>query len=86
MNVGVLPVQVSVPFLQDIFTAIEKEASTIIRVDLPRQIIKILSTGRQESFAINEYKKQNLLNGFDDIDYLQNIKQEIRDFANQRLF
>jgi 3-isopropylmalate/(R)-2-methylmalate dehydratase small subunit len=41
-----------------------------------------LATGQKESFAINGYKKNNMINGFDDIDYLQNIKEEIVGFAN----
>ncbi len=81
LNIGVLPVQVSPAFLADIFAAIEKDASTELVVDLPAQSITISSTGASESFDINTYKKGNMTNGFDDIDYLLNIKDNIRDFA-----
>ena len=81
LNIGVLPVQVSPAFLADIYAAIEEDASTELVVDLPAQTITISSTGASESFDINTYKKGNMTNGFDDIDYLLNIKDIIRDFA-----
>lgn len=86
LNVGVLPVQVSEPFLAEIFSEIDKDANTEILVDLEKQEVSLLSTGSKESFDINGYKKENMLNGFDDIDYLQNMKQEILQFADQRPF
>ncbi|WKK64634.1 3-isopropylmalate dehydratase small subunit [Lutimonas zeaxanthinifaciens] len=86
LNVGVLPVQVSEEFLAEIFDEIEKDPKTEILVDLQKQEVSLLSTGSKESFAINGYKKENMLNGFDDIDYLQNIKEEIIEFANKRPF
>jgi len=82
LNVGVLPVQVSDGFSDKIFNAIYKDANTEIEINLPNQSIAILSTGEQEFFEINSYKKENMLNGFDDIDYLQNIKGDIEAFAN----
>lgn len=86
LNVGVLPVQVSESFLAEIFAEIEKDANTEILVDLEKQEVSLLSTGTKESFQINGYKKENMLNGFDDIDYLQNMKDEIVQFADQRPF
>ena len=82
LNVGVLPVQVSGEFSEKIFNAIYDDPNTEIEVNLPNQTITIKSTGAQESFEINSYKKENMLNGFDDIDYLQNIKGDIETFAN----
>ena len=84
INVGILPVQVSPEFLHEIFTAIENDPKTELVVDLPTQTITISATGSSESFAINGYKKHNLLNGFDDIDYLQAMKSEIAEFASKR--
>lgn len=84
INVGILPVQVSPEFLHQIFEAIEKDPSTELEVNLPAQTISILATGATESFAINGYKKHNLLNGFDDIDYLQAMKDEIKAFSVNR--
>ena len=82
LNVGVLPVQVSPEFSEQIFEAIYNDPKTEIEVNLQNQTITIKATGAQESFEINSYKKENMLNGFDDIDYLQNIKGEIETFAN----
>jgi 3-isopropylmalate/(R)-2-methylmalate dehydratase small subunit len=84
INVGILPVQVTPEFLHQIFEAIEKDPKTELVVDLPTQTITIAVTGAFESFAINGYKKHNLLNGFDDIDYLQAMKSEIAAFATNR--
>ena len=81
LNIGVLPVQVSPDFLTEIFTEIENDPSIELVVDLPAQQITLTSTGRSESFDINTYKKGNMTNGFDDIDYLLNIKDNIRKFA-----
>ncbi len=86
INIGVLPVQVRPEFLNKIFTAIEADPTAELEVDLHAQTITILATGEQESFAINGYKKNNLLNGFDDIDYLQAMKEEINSFANASLY
>ncbi|NNK81985.1 MAG: 3-isopropylmalate dehydratase small subunit [Flavobacteriaceae bacterium] len=86
LNIGVLPVQVSAEFAQKIFAAIEADPTTEIEVNLPNQTVTLLATGESESFDINGYKKNNMLNGFDDIDYLQSIKQEITEFAKTRPF
>src|SRR5690606_13450634 len=85
INVGILPVQVSPEFLEKIFLAIEKDPNAEFEVNLPDQSITILQTGEKESFDINGYKKHNLLNGFDDIDYLQAMKDEIKVFGAERV-
>jgi 3-isopropylmalate/(R)-2-methylmalate dehydratase small subunit len=84
INVGILPVQVSPEFLHQIFEAIEKNPNAELEVNLQEQKISIVATGASESFAINGYKKHNLLNGFDDIDYLQAMKDEIKAFSVNR--
>ncbi|HXA02947.1 MAG TPA: 3-isopropylmalate dehydratase small subunit [Cytophagaceae bacterium] len=86
INIGILPVQVSPEFLEKIFAFIEKDPKSELEINLPAQTIIILSTGEKESFEINGYKKHNLLNGFDDIDYLQSMKDEIKSFADARIF
>ena len=86
INIGVLPVQVSPAFLDKIFTAIEADPKAELEVNLPEQKITILATGDSESFAINGYKKHNMLNGFDDIDYLQAMKEEVKGFAKASLY
>jgi 3-isopropylmalate/(R)-2-methylmalate dehydratase small subunit len=81
MNIGILPVQVSDAFLEKIFQSIEADPKSELVVDLPQQKITIVATGESESFSINGYKKHNLMNGFDDIDFLQDIKGEIGQFV-----
>ncbi len=84
LNIGVLPVQVSASFLKEIFEAVAANADTQLTVDLPQQTITIVPSGKQEKFDINAYKKANMTNGYDDIDYLLNIKEDIREFALNR--
>lgn len=86
LNIGILPVQVSAVFLDKIFQAIEADPNALLTVNLPEQTITIVSTGESESFDINSYKKDNMQNGYDDIDYLQAMKEEIREFAMTRPF
>jgi 3-isopropylmalate/(R)-2-methylmalate dehydratase small subunit len=81
LNIGILPVQVSPEFLDKLFKAIEADPKTEIEVSLPDQTIKLVATGERESFVINGYKKNNLLNGYDDIDYLQSLKNDIQSYA-----
>lgn len=86
LNIGVLPVQVSEGFLQSIFEAVIENPKTEVTVDLGAQTVTLNATGAQETFEISAYKKQNLQNGFDDIDYLLNIKSSIEGFAETRPF
>ncbi len=86
LNIGVLPVQVSPEFLEKIFTAIETDSNAEFNVSLSEQTVTIVVTGESESFDINDYKKGNMTNGFDDIDYLLNIKEAITEFAKTRPF
>ena len=83
LNIGVLPVKVSPKFLENIFNEIYKKPDTKIKVDLKKQVIGIIESNMFESFEINEYKKGNMLNGYDDIDYLMNIKKSIEEFAKK---
>jgi len=86
LNIGILPVQVSAVFLDRIFTAIEANPAAELEVNLPEQKITILTTGESESFDINTYKKHNMTNGYDDIDYLQAMKSEIQLFAEKSMY
>ena len=83
LNIGVLPVQVSPEFLEIIFEKIYKDPSTLICVDLTNQFIKIQGSKHYENFEINHYKKNNMLNGYDDIDYLLNLKESIQNFSKK---
>jgi len=80
LNNGLLPVQVSPEFLAKIFAEVEKDPKTRVRINLEKQEITLLSTDEKESFDINQYKKECLLNGYDDIDYLLSIKDEIEEY------
>ncbi|MBL0334975.1 MAG: 3-isopropylmalate dehydratase small subunit [Chitinophagaceae bacterium] len=80
LNNGVLPVQVSDAFLQEIFA---QAADTELVIDLEAQTISIPATGKSESFDINSYKKTCLLNGYDDIDYLLSMLPEVEAFEKQ---
>jgi 3-isopropylmalate/(R)-2-methylmalate dehydratase small subunit len=84
LNNGLLPVQVSDSFLTSLLEAIEKDATTMIKVDLEKQEITLKATGASESFEINPYKKECLLKGYDDIDYLLSIKEKINQFELSR--
>jgi 3-isopropylmalate/(R)-2-methylmalate dehydratase small subunit len=86
LNIGVLPVQVSAGFLDKIFKAVEANPETEIEINLSTQNITILASGEKESFDINDYKKENMLNGYDDIDYLTKMTTEIKAFAKTRPF
>src|SRR5688572_21156553 len=78
LNNGLLPVVVSDGFLNAMLAAIEGDPSTKIEVDLPAQ--KICFNDKEEKFEINIYKKECMINGYDDIDYLLSLRTEIREF------
>jgi 3-isopropylmalate/(R)-2-methylmalate dehydratase small subunit len=78
LNNGLLPVVVTDRFLQRLLTSIQQEPTTEIRVDLPSQTIRVGEVS--ESFEINAYKKICMTHGYDDIDYLLSLRQEIRTF------
>jgi 3-isopropylmalate/(R)-2-methylmalate dehydratase small subunit len=86
LNIGILPVQVSEAFLDKIFQAIEADPKAELEINLPDQTVTIIATGEKESFNINGYKKNNMLNGFDDIDYLQSLGSEIKAFEAERMY
>ncbi len=86
LNNGLLPVQVTADFLSNIFKTVEKNPASKLKIDLENQKITILDTGESQSFEINPYKKECLLKGYDDIDYLLSIRKDIEAFENQREF
>ena len=83
LNIGVLPVQVSENFLNTTFENIYKNPGIELSVDLINQSVSIPELNIRESFTINDYKKNNMLNGYDDIDYLMSMKNSITDFASK---
>lgn len=84
LNNGLLPVQVSEEFLQEIFKATEKDPKATVEVNLEAQTITLTTTGQSEHFEINPYKKDCLLKGNDDIDFILSKRQEIEDYEKGR--
>jgi 3-isopropylmalate/(R)-2-methylmalate dehydratase small subunit len=80
LNNGLLPVQVTQSFLNQLLETIQQNPDTQIVVNLPDQIIEAKEHGLQEKFDINPYKKTCLINGYDDIDYLLSIKDKIETY------
>jgi len=83
LNNGLLPVQVSADFLKQIFSTIENNAKAEFEVDLENQQFAILDSDSSVKFDINPYKKECLLKGYDDIDYLLSLKSKIQAFEEQ---
>ena len=86
LNNGVLPVVVSAEFLAEIFDGANKDPKLTLTVDLENQTIKNNANGKSESFEINSYKKECLLKGLDDIDFLLSNKDKIEEYEKNRLF
>ena len=84
LNNGVLPVVVSSNFLNSLFESVQKNPKATITVDLEAQTIRNNETGEQESFEINAYKKECLLKGLDDIDYLLSNKDKLEAYEKKR--
>ena len=83
LNNFVLPVVVSEAFLAELFDSILENPSTMVKVDLPNQMVTNQATGHSEQFEINGYKKHCLMNGIDDIDYLLQNKDKIEEWERR---
>lgn len=83
LNNGLLPVTVSEQMLSEIFAALKENPATEIKIDLPAQTIEIVGSEHKESFEIAPYKKQCLVNGYDDVDFLVSIREEIKAFEQK---
>lgn len=86
LNIGVLPVQVSENFLSQLFKEVYRNPKTILKINLLEELISIEGIEKFEKFSITPYKKNNMTNGYDDIDYLVNIKEKIKNFSTKRTF
>lgn len=84
LNNGLLPVQVSQEFLAGLFSAVNADPCTEIRIDLMAQTVTVMPSGVSEHFDINPYKKECLINGYDDIDYLMSMKPEVEVFEKKQ--
>jgi 3-isopropylmalate/(R)-2-methylmalate dehydratase small subunit len=86
LNNGLLPVQVSQKFLNELLDSIHSDPETEITVDLEGQLIEVPSISLSESFEINAFKKQCLINGYDDFDYLLSQKDQIAEYEKESLY
>ncbi len=86
LNNGILPIVISEEFLQKLFNDIENNPATTVTVDLINQQLTNNVSGKSESFEINAYKKNCLLNGLDDIDFLLSNKEKIEKYEQQRAY
>jgi 3-isopropylmalate/(R)-2-methylmalate dehydratase small subunit len=84
LNNGLLPVVVPEKFLKNLFDLIIRKPESLIRIDLEKQLLMVLPTGESQSFEINPYKKECMLKGLDDIDYLLGIKDQIASFETKK--
>lgn len=85
LNNFVLPVVVSEDFLQELFRTIDADHQSQVSVDLPRQTVTNLATGRSEHFEINAYKKHCLMHGLDDVDFLVENRDKVEAYEHQRV-
>ena len=86
LNIGVLPVQVSENFLSQIFKEVYRDSKTVLKINLLEELISVEGIEKFERFSITPYKKNNMTNGYDDIDYLVNIKEKIKNFSTKKTF
>ncbi len=84
MNNGIVPVVVSPGFLAEVFASIASDPKATLTVDLPAQTVTNNATGHSEHFDINAYKKDCLMGGLDDIDYLLANKSKIEAYEASR--
>jgi len=80
LNNGLLPVVIPEKQLADLLELIKKNPGTIVRIDLREQLVTIPATGESSRFEINPFKKECLLKGLDDIEYLLGMQNLIRDY------
>lgn len=83
LNNGLLPIQVSEAFLKEMFDTIAADSAANFEVDLAAQTITNTKSGKYEKFDIDTYKKECLTNGYDDVDYLVSIHNEIEEFEKK---
>jgi 3-isopropylmalate/(R)-2-methylmalate dehydratase small subunit len=84
LNNGLLPLQVSEAFLQQVWEVLEADPQTVLSVDLPAQKVTLVARGVSEIFEIDPYKKACLINGYDDIDYIRSKQKEIAAYEAHR--
>lgn len=85
LNNRILSVQVPQPFLTRLFALLAVRPDTSVRIDIDKQVVEVVGARLSESFEISSYRKQCLLNGYDDIDFLVSIRDDISFFESKRL-
>ena len=86
LNTGLLPLQVTAAELSRLFALVEQDAQTQLVVDLPAQTLYVPATDETFGFGIDPYKKECLINGYDDIDFLVNQKPAIAAYEQSRIW
>jgi 3-isopropylmalate/(R)-2-methylmalate dehydratase small subunit len=86
LNTGLLPLQVSDEVLQQLFDQIDQDPKTELIVDLPQQTLTVPAWGESIHFDLDPYKKECLINGYDDIDFLVNQKEAIAAYETSRVW
>ncbi len=84
LNNGLLTVTVTPEFLAQLTGLITSKPETIVRVDLPGQVITVPGSGLQAGFPVNPFRKECLIKGLDNIDYLLSMKEDIIAFEKNR--
>ncbi len=84
LNNGLLPVQIAQEDLDRLLAAVAEDPDLAIHVDLPEQSLKVAAIGLETTFDIDPYKKMCLINGYDDIDYLLSLRDQIERFEAQQ--
>ena len=84
LNNGLLPVVVPEKFLDNLMDLVTNHPEQKVRIDLENQVISIVPDGDSVHFEINPYKKECLLKGLDDIDYLLSKKDLITAFEKEK--
>jgi 3-isopropylmalate/(R)-2-methylmalate dehydratase small subunit len=84
LNNGLLPIVISDDLLKKLHGMIQIDPGTKVKIDLEKQTFTILSAGDSVKFAINPYKKECLLKGLDDIDFLLSMKSQITSYENNK--
>ena len=84
LNTGLLPLQVTDAELSQLFALVEADANTQFVVNLPEQTLHVPAHDATIHFDIDAYKKECLINGYDDIDFLVSQKPAIEAYEQNR--
>ena len=85
LNNGLIPIKISDAFLEEIFAEIDRDNGAKFTVDLENQTLTIDSNGKSESFDIDNYKKECLINGYDDVDFLTSLHPNIEAYEQNKI-